>query len=62
MAEPASAGVPPSLPATASVSLSSPARASSVSIETFNASEIWSVEFQPGPGSYDFWIDDLGFY
>jgi hypothetical protein len=29
---------------------------------TFNRMEIWSIEFQPGAGAFDFWIDDLSFY
>jgi hypothetical protein len=28
----------------------------------FNSSDVWSIEFQPGPGAFDFWIDDLSFY
>jgi hypothetical protein len=28
----------------------------------FNSSDVWSIEFQPGPGTFDFWIDDLSFY
>jgi hypothetical protein len=28
----------------------------------FNRAEIWSIEFQPGAGAFDFWIDDLSFY
>jgi len=28
----------------------------------FSPTQIWSIEFQPGVGSFDFWIDDLGFY
>ena len=28
----------------------------------FNRTEIWSIEFQPGAGDFDFWIDDLSFY
>lgn len=28
----------------------------------FNAADIWSIEFQPGPGIFDLWIDDLSFY
>jgi hypothetical protein len=28
----------------------------------FNPDNIWSIEFQPGAGSYNLWIDDLGFY
>ena len=27
----------------------------------FDANEIWSIEFQPGPGAFDLWIDDLRF-
>jgi hypothetical protein len=28
----------------------------------FSSTDVWSVEFQSGPGLFDFWIDDLGFY
>lgn len=28
----------------------------------FDRTDIWSVEFQPGAGAFDFWIDDLSFY
>ena len=28
----------------------------------FNAGDVWSIEFQPGIGSFDLWIDDLSFY
>jgi hypothetical protein len=28
----------------------------------FDQSIIWSIEFQSGPGAFDFWVDDLGFY
>jgi len=28
----------------------------------FDRTDIWSVEFQPGAGVFDFWIDDLSFY
>jgi hypothetical protein len=28
----------------------------------FNSADIWSIEFQPGPGVFDLWIDDLSFY
>jgi hypothetical protein len=27
----------------------------------FNSADIWSIEFQPGPGIFDLWIDDLSF-
>ena len=29
---------------------------------TFDRTEIWSIEFQPGAGAFDFWLDDLSFY
>jgi hypothetical protein len=31
-------------------------------IAPFNVTELWSIEFQPGSGAFDFWIDDLSFY
>ena len=31
-------------------------------IAPFNVTELWSIEFRPGYGAFDFWIDDLSFY
>jgi hypothetical protein len=28
----------------------------------FNVADVWSIEFQPGVGAFDLWIDDLRFY
>jgi hypothetical protein len=28
----------------------------------FNIGAVWSIEFQPGIGAFDLWIDDLSFY
>jgi len=28
----------------------------------FTITDVWSVEFQPGIGGFDLWIDDLSFY
>jgi hypothetical protein len=28
----------------------------------FNVGDVWSIEFQPGIGAFDLWIDDLSFY
>ena len=44
------------------ISVSVPFTAISGGSAMFLASDIWSIEFQPGPGAYDLWIDDLSFY
>ena len=31
-------------------------------IAPFNVTELWSIEFRPGYGAFDFWIDNLSFY
>ena len=28
----------------------------------FNVADVWSIEFQPGAGTFDLWIDDLSFF
>jgi hypothetical protein len=28
----------------------------------FSVADVWSIEFQPGIGAFDLWIDDLTFY